>query len=420
MLRNSEDALHIETNPIATEQLLSRGSKPQHQETPCPAESARRQHHATIKIVQQPLHARMCGFGEKDRRPLDPPPIVQLILDDPHYNELKAPPQPVVPIKSRRGRKKKNIQKPKHPDMNNHLSAHCNSSTSSTPAKTAFKGHDHHSHQMENINDDHHGEDVCELDEDNEIAHHDGSEEDHLAGTPSSPHFAARPRGRSDSSSVDQVSSTEHVGEASSKKHGREDTHTSSSPDKFVEHQGQQPLEASELNVEDQGEPQEWPRYLGGASALRQDPLFVLHVSLWSEDGSDVRSMIATSGRSDPAKLTRILMGAAVVSPILLNNERGEPGWYFSFPDLSIRTEGVYTLKFSLMRLASFDFAEQGGSHASLLIAETTSQPFTVYSAKKFPGMTESTELSKAFARQGLKIPIRNDLRVRKNADKDE
>lgn len=28
----------------------------------------------------------MCGFGEKDRRPIDPPPIVQLIVKDAHDN----------------------------------------------------------------------------------------------------------------------------------------------------------------------------------------------------------------------------------------------------------------------------------------------------------------------------------------------
>jgi hypothetical protein len=32
-----------------------------------------------------------------------------------------------------------------------------------------------------------------------------------------------------------------------------------------------------------------------------------------------------------------------------------------------------------------------------------------VYSAKKFPGVIESTDLSKAFASQGIKIPIRKD-----------
>lgn len=34
-----------------------------------------------LVVCQQPLHARMCGFGEKDRRPIDPPPIVQLFVD---------------------------------------------------------------------------------------------------------------------------------------------------------------------------------------------------------------------------------------------------------------------------------------------------------------------------------------------------
>lgn len=33
-----------------------------------------------LKVVQQPSRARMCGFGDKDRRPISPPPIVQLIV----------------------------------------------------------------------------------------------------------------------------------------------------------------------------------------------------------------------------------------------------------------------------------------------------------------------------------------------------
>jgi hypothetical protein len=37
------------------------------------------------------------------------------------------------------------------------------------------------------------------------------------------------------------------------------------------------------------------------------------------------------------------------------------------------------------------------------------SEPFQVFSAKKFPGVIESTTLSKCFALQGIKIPIRKD-----------
>jgi hypothetical protein len=46
---------------------------------------------------------------------------------------------------------------------------------------------------------------------------------------------------------------------------------------------------------------------------------------------------------------------------------------------------------------------------------DTTSEPFTVYSAKKFPGMTESTALSRCFAKQGIKIPVR--MSVQKSAE---
>jgi len=43
------------------------------------------------------------------------------------------------------------------------------------------------------------------------------------------------------------------------------------------------------------------------------------------------------------------------------------------------------------------------------VLASVFSQPFQVYSAKRFPGVIESTELSKTFAGQGIKIPIRKD-----------
>ena len=32
----------------------------------------------TLEMVQEPQRARACGFGDKDRRPLSPPPIVRL------------------------------------------------------------------------------------------------------------------------------------------------------------------------------------------------------------------------------------------------------------------------------------------------------------------------------------------------------
>jgi len=43
------------------------------------------------------------------------------------------------------------------------------------------------------------------------------------------------------------------------------------------------------------------------------------------------------------------------------------------------------------------------------ILSYVFSKPFQVFSAKKFPGVIESTPLSKRFAQQGIKIPIRKD-----------
>ncbi|KAG0208555.1 hypothetical protein BGX33_006185 [Mortierella sp. NVP41] len=338
---------------------------------------------ASIKIVQQPLHARMCGFGEKDRRPIDPPPIVQLILDEPNYNEVKVPPKPMAPIKPRKT-KRKGAKRGRKPSKKTLELAAAVAAAAAATAKTQ---------SQEEEDDD------CNGDEDDHEHKGPRRPRDMTNKQPSDsgpPSPLPRRRGRPSRASLTEL-------QMSGKKHSRD-----SGSDLTAA------AEAAQGEEEDDDDDQEWPRYEGGADALRQDPLYVLQVSLWSEDGSEVRNMIATPGQTDLPRLTRILMGALVVSPTLLLNEDNQLGWYFTFPDLSVRTEGVYTLKFSLMQFANFDFDEHGGSHASMLIAEETSEPFTVYSAKKFPGMTESTELSKAFAKQGFKIPIRNDLRVRK------
>lgn len=54
------------------------------------------------------------------------------------------------------------------------------------------------------------------------------------------------------------------------------------------------------------------------------------------------------------------------------------------------------------------------------VLAWTFSDKFQVYSAKKFPGVIESTPLSKAFAAQGIKIPIRKDVKSEEKDDEDD
>lgn len=49
---------------------------------------------------------------------------------------------------------------------------------------------------------------------------------------------------------------------------------------------------------------------------------------------------------------------------------------------------------------------------------EVKSKPFTVFSAKKFPGLAESTSLSRIVAEQGCRVRIRRDVRMRRRENK--
>lgn len=53
------------------------------------------------------------------------------------------------------------------------------------------------------------------------------------------------------------------------------------------------------------------------------------------------------------------------------------------------------------------------------ILSSCFSKEFSVYSAKKFPGVCESTPLSKTFAGQGIKIPIRKDTNIKGEGDED-
>ncbi|RYP04158.1 hypothetical protein DL765_010291 [Monosporascus sp. GIB2] len=108
--------------------------------------------------------------------------------------------------------------------------------------------------------------------------------------------------------------------------------------------------------------------------------------------------------------------------------DRPEPAGYFIFPDLSVRHEGRYRLVFTLYEqikdpqdeevepraedrdgMAGGEDDGQGFYHRM----EVKSDDFAVFSAKKFPGLSESTALSRTVAEQGCRVRIRRDVRMR-------
>ncbi|CAN8099260.1 unnamed protein product [Discula destructiva] len=109
---------------------------------------------------------------------------------------------------------------------------------------------------------------------------------------------------------------------------------------------------------------------------------------------------------------TRNLIGNCAGSAFRLHDTNDKIGIWFVMQDLSVRTEGAFRLRFSFVDVKPK--ADQKGDAAvktgkSPILASVFSDVFQVYSAKKFPGVCDSTDLSKCFATQGIKIPIRKE-----------
>lgn len=126
-------------------------------------------------------------------------------------------------------------------------------------------------------------------------------------------------------------------------------------------------------------------------------------------------------GMPSPQNPAPVLTGVTVSGLAYL--ERPELAGYFVFPDLSIRHEGNYRLHFQLFEEPKAepeyeDIVDSEDPHAPNAYfyhrAEVKSEAFTVYSAKKFPGLAESTALSRVIAEQGCRVRIRRDVRMRR------
>ncbi|KAJ2417632.1 hypothetical protein GGI10_000037 [Coemansia sp. RSA 2530] len=138
------------------------------------------------------------------------------------------------------------------------------------------------------------------------------------------------------------------------------------------------------------------------SSAYTVSPAFIMQVMLMDEAGKTPLRQI--KGHQAAA------MAGALVSPLhTLRDMTGAQGAYFVFSDLSVRIEGSFRLRFELYEMEG-DVVQHRASALSGV--------FSVYSPKRFPGMMESTPLSKLFAEQGLRIRIRTEAGTKKRGKK--
>jgi len=112
----------------------------------------------------------------------------------------------------------------------------------------------------------------------------------------------------------------------------------------------------------------------------------------------------ATDGGGLPAgPLGTALAGTLVSSLHRLKDADNSDGAFFVFGDLSIKIEGDFRLQFNL-----YEMRDSECFH----MQSVQSDRFTVYPQKNFPGMSESTFLTRSFSDQGVRLRLRKEPRT--------
>ncbi|KAJ5682286.1 hypothetical protein N7462_005451 [Penicillium macrosclerotiorum] len=174
-----------------------------------------------------------------------------------------------------------------------------------------------------------------------------------------------------------------------------------------------------------------------GNEAQKTDITFAYNANFFLYATLDTARPIAHGRVAGPPSCP-VLTGVPVAGVAYL--DRPSQAGYFIFPDLSVRHEGRYRLSFHLYeeikdskdadkdshmplpnQVSPTNTSKPGAPQAFLHFRlEVKSIPFTVYSAKKFPGLATSTSLSRIIAEQGCRVRIRRDVRMRRRGDKRE
>ncbi|KAH8888233.1 hypothetical protein GQ53DRAFT_251958 [Thozetella sp. PMI_491] len=163
--------------------------------------------------------------------------------------------------------------------------------------------------------------------------------------------------------------------------------------------------------------------------AQNKDITFLYNANFFLYATLEHARVMAHGRVQSPAVNTPPVLTGVPVSGMAYLDRPKEAG-YFLFPDLSVRHEGRYRFNFNLYEETKEekDRSDNGNSAEAAnpaiggsfdWIMEVKTQDFLVYSAKKFPGLTESTALSRVVAEQGCRVRIRRDVRMRRRPGKD-
>ncbi|TDZ31881.1 Spore development regulator VOSA [Colletotrichum spinosum] len=131
----------------------------------------------------------------------------------------------------------------------------------------------------------------------------------------------------------------------------------------------------------------------GRPDACLQNPYYFVDVALLADDLDGKQA-------KQEQDVSKALHGTTVSSLHKVKSMSGIEGGYFIFGDLSVKTEGFYRLRFSLYELRGED---------TYLVTSTTSLRFQVHTQRSWPGMKESTDLTRHLSDQGVRLRVRKD-----------
>ncbi|KAJ3391139.1 hypothetical protein HDU92_009185 [Lobulomyces angularis] len=135
-----------------------------------------------------------------------------------------------------------------------------------------------------------------------------------------------------------------------------------------------------------------------------QDNCFThMRAALYTADGKKSLESLPRERSKNQA----ILVGDLIEYSRVLFDDLRRTGTFFVFKDLSIKRSGTYTIKFTLYDLESDTHRGQLASKKPFQF-QIFSPPVKVLSPKDFPGMLESSNISRVFNNQGLKLTIKN------------
>ncbi|ORY29928.1 hypothetical protein BCR33DRAFT_703616 [Rhizoclosmatium globosum] len=189
----------------------------------------------------------------------------------------------------------------------------------------------------------------------------------------------------------------------------------------------QQPTRARVSGLEDRRAITPVPILKLMGCTAHESRLLIMHASLWSSDLKHNLTYSFNSGKpysyipldststesisssneyrilpSQSYEKTFILMGTLLSECHSLQDPSFNHGLYFIFPDLSVRIKpGKFRLKFDLYSLIP---TGQKSSPLRTVISNT----FEVFRGTDFPGLEETSALSRCFARQGIPIKMKS------------